>query len=66
MEDLEPGRRDYLLQRHGTLELEPLPSGDPADPYNWPQWKKIANLSCVAFHVSRGLSLFEGKAFMAG
>lgn len=44
--------RDYLLKRHGTLDLEPLPSADPADPYNWPQWKKLANLSCVAFHVS--------------
>ncbi|KAK7995335.1 hypothetical protein PG990_014108 [Apiospora arundinis] len=42
--------RNYLLQRHGTLDLEPLPSADPADPYNWPQWKKLANLSCVAFH----------------
>lgn len=47
--------RNYLLQRHGTLDLEPLPSADPADPYNWPQWKKLANLSCVAFHVSRDI-----------
>lgn len=44
--------RDYLIQRHGTVDLDPLPSADPADPYNWPQWKKVANLSCVAFHVS--------------
>lgn len=29
----------YLLQRHGTLDLDPVPSMDPADPYNWPQWK---------------------------
>lgn len=42
--------RDYLLQRHGTLDLDPMPSGDPADPYNWPTWKKMANLICVAFH----------------
>jgi len=44
--------RDYLIQRHGTVDLDPLPSADPADPYNWPQWKKVLNLSCVAFHVS--------------
>jgi hypothetical protein len=44
--------RDYLIQRHGTVDLDPLPSADPADPYNWPQWKKVVNLSCVAFHVS--------------
>jgi hypothetical protein len=44
--------RDYLIQRHGTVDLDPLPSADPADPYNWPQWKKVANQSCVEFHVS--------------
>ncbi|KAK6393397.1 hypothetical protein LTR65_002688 [Meristemomyces frigidus] len=42
--------RDYLLQRHGTLDLDPIPSMDPADPYNWPTWRKNANLVCVAFH----------------
>ncbi|KAK5132088.1 hypothetical protein LTR08_000338 [Meristemomyces frigidus] len=42
--------RDYLLARHGTLDLDPIPSADPADPYNWPKWKKLANLTCVAFH----------------
>ncbi|KAM3416101.1 hypothetical protein BST61_g9582 [Cercospora zeina] len=42
--------RDYLLSRHGTLDLDPIPSADPADPYNWPEWKKLANLTCVAFH----------------
>lgn len=48
---LSQEHRDYLLQRHGTLELDPMPTMDPADPYNWPQWKKTANLLCVAFHV---------------
>ncbi|EMC94446.1 hypothetical protein BAUCODRAFT_35666 [Baudoinia panamericana UAMH 10762] len=47
---LSQEHRDYLMQRHGTLELSPLPSADPADPYNWPEWKKLANLICVAFH----------------
>ncbi|KAF2755489.1 MFS multidrug transporter [Pseudovirgaria hyperparasitica] len=42
--------RDYLLQRHGTLALDPMPSMDPADPYNWPGWKKTANLILVAVH----------------
>ncbi|GAB1211564.1 hypothetical protein ATERTT37_000687 [Aspergillus terreus] len=31
--------QEYLLERHGTLELDPIPSMDPADPYNWPGWK---------------------------
>jgi multidrug resistance protein len=42
--------RDYLIQRHGTLDLDPIPTADPADPYNWPAWKKMANLVCVGFH----------------
>ena len=36
---LTPSHREYLLQRHGTLDLEPVPSQDPADPLNWPDWK---------------------------
>ena len=31
--------RDFLLERHGTLDLDPIPSMDLADPYNWPTWK---------------------------
>ena len=31
--------REYLLQRHGTLELDPIPDMGGADPYNWPAWK---------------------------
>lgn len=50
LEHLSQDHRDYLLQRHGTLDLDPLPSDDPADPYNWPNWKKEANLVLVAFH----------------
>lgn len=42
--------RDYLQRRHGTLNLEPLPSGDEADPLNWPAWKKNVGLILVAFH----------------
>ncbi|KAL3480723.1 major facilitator superfamily domain-containing protein [Aspergillus californicus] len=47
---LSPAHREYLLQRHGTLDLDPLPSASNADPYNWPTWKKVANLVLVAFH----------------
>lgn len=38
---LSEQHQGYLLQRHGTLDLDPIPSMDPADPYNWPQWKVI-------------------------
>lgn len=37
--DLSPEHRDYLMKRHGTLDLAPLPTMDPADPLNWPAWK---------------------------
>lgn len=36
---LSPEHEQYLLQRHGTLDLNPVPQPDDADPYNWPQWK---------------------------
>jgi hypothetical protein len=34
-------RDQYLLQRHGTLDLDPMPTADPADPLNWPSWKVL-------------------------
>lgn len=40
----------YIMQRHGTLELDPLPSSSPQDPLNWPLWMKNTNLLMVAFH----------------
>lgn len=36
---LPKAHRDYLLERHGTLELDPIPGMSAADPYNWPEWK---------------------------
>ena len=36
---LSKGHRDYLIERHGTLDLDPVPGISPADPYNWPAWK---------------------------
>ncbi|KAI8679148.1 MFS domain-containing protein [Fusarium keratoplasticum] len=42
--------KHYLVERHGTVELDPIPSMHDADPLNWPKWKKIMNLSLVSFH----------------
>lgn len=45
VEGLPPGallpeqHKAYLIERHGTLDLDPIPNHDPADPYNWPSWK---------------------------
>lgn len=38
-ENIPQFHREYLLKRHGTLELDPLPAPEDADPYNWPAWK---------------------------
>lgn len=36
---LSQAHRESLMQRHGTLDLDPIPDPRDADPYNWPQWK---------------------------
>ncbi|OIW34601.1 MFS general substrate transporter [Coniochaeta ligniaria NRRL 30616] len=41
---------EYLLARHGTLELDPMPDMNDADPYNWPKAEKVINIFLVAFH----------------
>ena len=40
---LSPAHEQYLLQRHGTLDLDPVPQADDADPYNWPQLKESSS-----------------------
>jgi MFS family permease len=47
---LSEEHRQYLIRRHGTLDIDPLPTMSDADPYNWPTWKKVLNLVFVAFH----------------
>lgn len=39
VDGLTAEHRDYLISRHGTTNLNPLPTMDPADPLNWPAWK---------------------------
>lgn len=39
LEHLSEEHRQYLLNRHGTLELDPLPHMDDADPLNWSKSK---------------------------
>lgn len=31
--------KTYLIQVHGTFDLDPIPSMDPGDPLNWSPWK---------------------------
>lgn len=37
------------MKRHGTLNLDPVPTNDRNDPLNWPEVKKTAHLMLIAF-----------------
>lgn len=49
-QDLSPFAKEYFTSRHGTFDLDPMPSACDADPYNWPQGKKVSVLLLLAFH----------------
>lgn len=53
---LSKPHRDYLMERHGTLDLDPVPSMSPADPYNWPTWKVGAMLCLAVLGTSQRLT----------
>jgi hypothetical protein len=36
--------REYLLSRHGTFDLDPIPDMGGADPYNWQSWMVMISL----------------------
>lgn len=44
--DLTEEHRSYLLGRHGTFLLDPIPDIDDADPYNWSKFK--VSFSCIS------------------
>jgi len=47
--ELSPEHQSYLVKRHGSIQLDPLPSSDPAEPLNWPDWKKDLEILLIAF-----------------
>jgi hypothetical protein len=61
---ISDNRNKYILMRHGTLELDPLPSSSPRDPLNWPTWKKDAHVLMVAFHAM--LTTFTAACIIPG
>jgi hypothetical protein len=40
---ISPQHEAFLLARHQTCDLDPLPSSDASDPLNWPSWKVSHN-----------------------
>lgn len=64
--DLSEDHKAYLLQRHGTLELDPLPGYGDADPYNWTT-SKVSLLRLSSYYSaksSRKLSTLCWSPFM--
>ncbi|THY80523.1 putative MFS multidrug transporter [Aureobasidium pullulans] len=59
---LSQGHREYLVERHGTLDLDPMPQWGNADPMNWQYWKKLSNLLLVA--ISAMLATMNAAAIM--
>jgi hypothetical protein len=57
---LRASHEEFLLDRHGTLDLVPLPSEFPEDPLNWPSWQKNINLFLVSFHAMMCLIMGAG------
>ncbi|KPV74750.1 uncharacterized protein RHOBADRAFT_53698 [Rhodotorula graminis WP1] len=53
-EDVAAYGLEKVLARHGRIDLVPMPSDDPNDPYNWPSWRKHVLLVQVAFHSMMG------------
>ena len=53
IDNITPAHREYLLEKYGTLELDPIPDFGDADPYNWPAWKvrsptQLKDISCLS------------------
>ncbi|KAH8805118.1 major facilitator superfamily domain-containing protein [Xylogone sp. PMI_703] len=55
---------DKSVQRHGTLDLDPLPSESPDDPLNWPVWKKNLQMFMMVIHAA--MSTFSSAAVIPG
>lgn len=46
---LSEEHRQYLLKRHGTLDLDPIPQMDDDDPLNW-SMPKVSSVATNPFH----------------
>lgn len=52
--------REYLMARHGTTDLKPLPSADPKDPLNWSRGKKAFHIGLISLHTFAGTFMAAG------
>lgn len=64
---LAPEHREYLIHRHGTLDLDPMPGPGAADPYNWPHWRVSTIHSVVLVCTYTDLAISEsGQPYPGG
>jgi multidrug resistance protein len=54
---LSDAHKEFLLSRHGRVDLDPLPSMSLDDPLNFPQWKKVMNLIGVSLQSLGGMMM---------
>ena len=54
LEDVAAAGLSKVYERHGRIDLEPMPSDDSADPLNWSSWRKNTMLGLVAWHTLMG------------
>ncbi|KAJ5248606.1 hypothetical protein N7468_000057 [Penicillium chermesinum] len=55
--------REYLLARHGTLDLDPIPDMNDADPYNWPRWRGVS-MQRTSYLVSLFIAVLGGAPLL--
>lgn len=46
--ELSDDHKQYLIDKHGTYKLDPIPSMNDEDPLNWPTYIKLYSWGC--FH----------------
>lgn len=46
--EIVDAHREFLIARHGTADLAPLPLFSVRDPLNWSRWKKLYHLLMIA------------------
>ncbi|KAJ7754339.1 MFS general substrate transporter [Mycena maculata] len=54
VEDIEAAGHGQMHKRHGRVDLFPVPSDSPADPLNWPSWRKNLLLYIVSVQAMQG------------
>lgn len=44
--NISPEHYNYLVEKHGTADLDPVPCFDDEDPFNWPK-HRVSVIECL-------------------